>query len=146
MNVLRVYFDNCAYNRPYDDQSNIRNRLEAEAKLHIQELIKAENIDLVWSSVNDFENNDNPSIEKQERIRSWKNIAVEYCRMNDEIRRNANELSQSHFGVKDALHIAAAVFSNCDYFITTDKKILNKSVSGTKIINPIHFVEVLYEK
>jgi hypothetical protein len=67
----RVYLDNCAYNRPYDNQSDINIRLESEAKLFIQEMIKDNMIDLVWSSVNIFENNDNPSPEKRERIMAW---------------------------------------------------------------------------
>ncbi len=37
---MRVYLDNCSYNRPYDDQTQIRIHLETEAKLHIQEMIK----------------------------------------------------------------------------------------------------------
>ena len=46
------------------------------------------------------------------------------------------------YGIKtnDALHIACAIKTNCDYFITTDRKLTNKNVSGIKIINPIGFV------
>jgi len=33
----RLYLDNCCFNRPYDDQSNLLNRMETEAKLFIQE-------------------------------------------------------------------------------------------------------------
>ena len=29
----RVYLDNCCYNRPYDDQSQVRISLESQAKL-----------------------------------------------------------------------------------------------------------------
>ena len=68
--------DNCTFNRPYDNQNDINIRLESEAKLFIQEKIKDNKIDLVWSSMNSYENNDNPSPEKQERIMVWKNIAV----------------------------------------------------------------------
>jgi hypothetical protein len=37
---MRVYLDNCCFNRPFDDQSQARVRLEAEAKLEIQQRIK----------------------------------------------------------------------------------------------------------
>jgi len=37
---MKVYLDNCCFNRPYDDQSHLRIRLEAEAKLKIQEEIR----------------------------------------------------------------------------------------------------------
>ena len=37
---MRIYLDNCTFNRPFDDQGQIRIRLESEAKLYIQEKIK----------------------------------------------------------------------------------------------------------
>ena len=33
---MKIYLDNCCFNRPFDDQSQIRIKLEAEAKLKIQ--------------------------------------------------------------------------------------------------------------
>ena len=47
MAVMRIYLDNCIFNRPFDDQSQIRIRLEAEAKLFIQDKIKNNEIELV---------------------------------------------------------------------------------------------------
>lgn len=32
---MGIYLDNCCYNRPYDDQSQIRVFLESQAKLHV---------------------------------------------------------------------------------------------------------------
>ena len=46
---MRVYLDNCMFNRPFDNQSQIRIRLESEAKLYIQDKIKSKVIELVWS-------------------------------------------------------------------------------------------------
>ena len=37
---MRIYLDNCCYNRPYDDQSQMRVFLESQAKLHIQDYTK----------------------------------------------------------------------------------------------------------
>ncbi len=37
---VRVYLDNCSYNRPYDDQSQMRIHLETQAKIHIQDMIR----------------------------------------------------------------------------------------------------------
>ena len=31
--IMKIYMDNCCYNRPYDDQTHIRIYLETEAKL-----------------------------------------------------------------------------------------------------------------
>lgn len=53
---MKIYLDNCCFNRPFDDQSQIRIRLESEAKLKIQEEIQAGNFKMVWSYIIDHEN------------------------------------------------------------------------------------------
>jgi len=53
---MRVYLDNCCYNRPFDDQNQIRIHLEAQAKLYVQSQIKDSKIELVWSYILDYEN------------------------------------------------------------------------------------------
>jgi predicted nucleic acid-binding protein len=141
MPKIKVYLDNCTYNRPFDDQKDIRIRLESEAKLFIQEQIKDNRIDLVWSSVNDYENNDNPSREKCERIAAWKNAASMRCGLNETILKKALELESLSIRAKDALHIASAIDSGCDFFITTDRKILNKTIDGVAVVSPAVFVE-----
>jgi len=47
-------------------------------------------------------------------------------------------------GIKntDALHLACAIEKNCDYFLTTDTGIINKSVKEIKVINPIDFIRI----
>jgi predicted nucleic acid-binding protein len=138
---MRIYLDNCSYNRPFDEQLDIVVRLEAEAKLHIQELVKKNHLDLVWSSVNAYENNDNPFDEKRERIGVWNDLAKIHCIVNETILLKAGELMERKLRAKDALHIASSIYTNCDYFITTDKKILNKNITDIAVVNPITFVE-----
>lgn len=41
---------------------------------------------------------------------------------------------------KDALHISCAEYAKCQYFITTDKLLLNKEIEDIQIINPINFI------
>ena len=45
--MMTVYLDNCIFNRPFDGQDSLRVRLETEAKLHIQEQIKQQQLKLV---------------------------------------------------------------------------------------------------
>ena len=47
MKPIRLYLDNCCFNRPFDDQSQLTVRLETEAKLFIQEEIKKGTFELV---------------------------------------------------------------------------------------------------
>ena len=39
---MRIYLDNCCFNRPYDDQSQLRISLETQAKLYIQGMIASD--------------------------------------------------------------------------------------------------------
>lgn len=57
---MKLYLDNCVFNRPFDDQSNIKILLEAEAKLKVQENIRLGLYELVWSYILDYENEKNP--------------------------------------------------------------------------------------
>jgi len=74
--LIRVYLDNCAFNRPFDDQSHIRIRLESEAKLYSQQKIRGGEVELAWSYMLDIENGHNPFHEKSNAIARWKRFAV----------------------------------------------------------------------
>jgi len=137
---MKIYLDNCSYNRPFDDQSQMKIRLETEAKLYIQAGVRANHYILVWSYMLDFENDGNPYEEKQKAIRLWKDIANEYCSSTNDILSAGTIYMGLGIKAKDALHIACAVHSDCEYFITTDKKLLNKNIDGIRIINPIDFI------
>ncbi|MBR6014313.1 MAG: hypothetical protein IK062_11135 [Selenomonadaceae bacterium] len=57
---MRIYLDNCCYNRPYDDQTQLKISLETQAKLLIQDCIKNNKFQLVSSYILIFENAKNP--------------------------------------------------------------------------------------
>ncbi len=46
-------------------------------------------------------------------------------------------------GIKtaDATHLASAICSHCDYFITTDDRILKYRTDEIKILNPVQFMK-----
>lgn len=137
---MKLYLDNCSYNRPFDDQTQMKIHLETEAKLYIQECIREGRYGLVWSYMLDYENNANPYDDKKRTIELWKNIASEFCTSSEDILLMGKDIMQKGIKAKDALHIACAIKSECDYFITTDMKLLNKSVENINIINPIDFI------
>lgn len=144
-NNPRVYLDNCCFNRPFDDQTSIVIRLETDAKLYIQELIRTEKIGLIWSFVLDYENNFNPFEEIKESVTKWKTVAVVDCDLDDGIKEKAVQLMEKGLRQKDAAHIACAICAKADYFLTTDKKILNKAIEEVRLVNPIDFVRIYRE-
>ena len=67
---MRVYLDNCCYNRPYDDQSQTRIHIETQAKLDIQDRIQSGHIELAASYILEAENAANPFARKRKDIQS----------------------------------------------------------------------------
>lgn len=144
--VLKVYLDNCCYNRPFDDQSQIRIHLEAQAKLYIQAKIREGSYELVWSYILDYENVKNPYEEKRLAIAPWKKISS-LCgtEETEDILLFAESLAEKGIKTYDALHISCAVAAHCEYYITTDKKLLNTQIPKIKIVDPIVFVNEMEE-
>ncbi len=143
---MRLYLDNCMFNRPYDDQSSINVRLEAEAKLNIQESIRCGEYELVWSYILDYENAKNPYWERQEQIGQWRKYAKYDISEDDALLQQARQLHQLGLKKMDALHIACAVMAKADYFLTTDKGILKKGtvVRTISIKNPVAFITEVF--
>lgn len=137
----RVYLDNCCFNRPYDSQDSMAIRLETEAKLSIQDDIKSGLIELAWSYILDFENDANENTLKKRIIGEWVKYSVIDIDETEKIIEFAEYLSGKGFKENDALHVACAVDAGCNYFITVDKGVLNKSNMLTQILilDPINY-------
>ena len=138
--------DNCAYNRPFDDQHQMRIFLEAQAKLQIQRLIADNRLVLACSYMSLFENKDNPHEERYLSIADFfkhASLFVNYDKA-EKVEIKAAEIMDCRIKHKDAIHIACAIEAACDYFITTDDE-LGKRYTGNEIIicGPVNFVKVL---
>ena len=142
---MRIYLDNCCFNRPFDDQKQIRIRIETEAKLFIQENIISGEFDLVWSYILDYENSANPFPERKETIYNWKKHSVADTGETKRIIDTAKELQKKGVKSKDALHVACAVELHCDYFITTDLFLIKKLITFDviKVVSPVDFINHL---
>lgn len=140
--MIRVYLDNCCYNRPFDDQESKRIFLETEAKLFIQEKIKNNELELVWSFILDFENNQNLDKQKKEEIFKFEKYSKIYFMGTDRTRESAEAFHSLGFKKKDSIHLACSIEANCNFFITTDMGIIKKKalVTQIQIINPIDFI------
>ena len=142
---MLLYLDNCCFNRPYDNQSQLLVKLETEAKLEIQQSIRLRELQLAWSFMLDYENNDNPYQERRQNVWKWRRIASVNIQASKAIVNRATELMKLGYRQKDGIHIACAIEAQSDYFITTDKKILNKCVENIQLVNPIEFIRGFYD-
>ena len=104
--AVRVYLDNRCFNRPFDEQFSAVIRLETDAKLHIQELIRNGNLELCWSFVLDFENAADPFEEVRDGIGEWKILAAADCMLSNDIAVKAAQLMKLGLKQMDAAHVA----------------------------------------
>ncbi|MCR4961022.1 MAG: hypothetical protein K6A74_06175 [Lachnospiraceae bacterium] len=140
---VRVYLDNCAYNRPYDDQTQLSVAMESQSKLQIQSEIKGGKIELVSSYILDYELSRNPFEMRKAPIQRFLKDAVKYyigSERDAEIAPLADEIMKTGVKEKDAYHIAAAIYAHCDYFISTDIRLLKYKTDKIKLVTPIEFI------
>jgi len=148
MKKTSVYLDNCTYNRPFDDQTQILITLETEAKRYIQQLIVETKIDLAYSFINRFENSKNKKTLNRYSIDLFFQNANQYIDHSNAVNigKRAVEIMETGVKTRDAYHVSCAIEGNCDYFITTDKSLLKHNNSKIIICNPIQFLNYYKEE
>lgn len=142
---MRIYLDNCCYNRPYDDQSQMRVSLEAQAKMHVQEEIKEGKYELASSYMLTYENSKNQIESKKTAIQTFmEDNAVAFIDSSREQEAKAIAQGIQATGVKaaDSMHTACAILSKCDYLLTTDDRLLKYVDPRIKIVDPTEFVRI----
>jgi len=139
---MLIYLDNCCFNRPFDDQSQPKIKIESEAKLEIQDRVQRRKMDLAWSYVLDLENDANPFENRQRTIAAWKNLAVCDTEETTEILAMAKGFQSNNLKIKDSLHLACAIALECSTFFTTDDGIVKKrsQISEIAVMNPVEYI------
>jgi len=136
----KIYLDVCCFNRPYDDQTQLRIELETKAKLHIQQQIVEDKLSLVSSVILEFENENNPYPLRKLAISDFLRHAKEVIEENDSVVILAKEINATGVKPKDASHVACAIQAGCDYFLSTDDRLLKFRDSRIQIMNPVDFI------
>lgn len=144
---MLIYLDICCFNRPFDDQADLLVRLQTEAKLHVQELIRGGALSLVWSAIMDVENEANHDVNRKVAVGTWKNLGFVDVPISERVERMAEELVLLGVKPMDALHVACAIEAKADYFLTTDKVLLRKmgSHQSLVVVDPVDFIRALKE-
>ena len=142
--MLKIYLDNCCYNRPFDDLKQEKISLESNAIESIFANKVNKKIEIYKSMAIEFElskiKNDNKRRQVEDLLDSMDLIEIEYSQA---IKKRAIELTKYNIKDMDALHIAFAESKNIDYFITTDRLLINASQRAKlniKVINPVEFI------
>jgi predicted nucleic acid-binding protein len=121
---MKVYLDTSVYNRPFDDQTQPRIWLETLAFALILQMIEAKSINLITSSVLEYENSRNPFELRKNWVNRCSRLASSYYKVNEDTRLRGERLEQQGLKAIDALHVACAEAAGSKYFLTCDDRLI----------------------
>ena len=140
---MRIYMDACCLNRPFDDLSQDRVYLEAEAVLAIVSHCEKGDWILISSGAIDFELSRLSDMDRFEQVQVIYAAAKERINISPEAEQRAAILQQQGLKPFDSLHVALAEMCCADVFLTTDDrliKIANRVKFNVKVSNPIIWI------
>lgn len=146
MEMTRVYLDNCVLNRPFDDQSQERVRLETEAIILL--LSRLERKEWIWlgSQALEIEINKTPDVEQKSRLNRVVQFVDRTVEISEKELERARELQKVGFIGFDAVHLACAESGQADIFLTTDDRLLKLAKRlakklHVKVKNPLDWMK-----
>lgn len=138
---MKVYLDTSVYNRPFDDQTQPKIFLETQATILILQMVEIQTIELVSSLVLEYENSRNSNQIRQQTMTRYLAMATQRQFVTPNIKARGEELEQQGLKALDALHIACAEVTESDYFLTCDKRLINRCQDlDIKVLNPVNFI------
>jgi len=142
---MLIYFDNCCYNRPFDDQTLERIHMESEAVLAIIGRCKKSKCKIIGSAALDFEIERICDFVKKERVKTFYEQTIsEKIDYNENILRFAQKLSAyANIRMLDRFHLSFAVNSLTNVLLTTDDKFEKASSKlniKTRVMNPLKYL------
>ena len=137
---MRIYLDTSVCNRPFDDQRQPRIWLETLAFAVILQMIEAGMIELVTSSVLEYENSRNPFSLRRQWVAHCASLASHTCRVDEHIQQRAAALEQQGLKAVDALHLACAEATGSVYFLTCDDRVVRGYQGTLRVLNPVDLV------
>ncbi len=132
----KIYLDICCLNRSFDDQTQLRIRLETEAILEIISRCRDGEWELVSSTALESEIAQTPDVTRREQVLEALAIAQHQILVTEEISRRAIETTNFNIKNFDALHIACAE-GNADILLTTDNRLLSRALNYKNNLNII---------
>ena len=144
---MLVYLDTCSLQRPLDDKSQLRIRLEAEAVLSVIDLAEAGALELLSSDALRYETTRNPHPARKQFV--WEVLAgaSAHVGFSERVETRAKVLNQTGIDTLDSLHLASAEEGEADFFCTCDDAFLQKAKreanDETRVVSPLELAEEL---
>ena len=140
---MRIYMDVCCLSRPFDDLSQDKVYLEAEAILSIMSHCEQGEWTLVASGVIEHELSRSTDTDKLEQVLEFYAAASERIVLTKQTENRAAFFQQNGIKSFDSLHLALAETNGVDVFLTTDDSLLrkaNKMDLNITVANPVSWL------
>jgi predicted nucleic acid-binding protein len=125
--MFKIYIDTCCLQRPLDDQTQAKIRIESEAVFAILSLVQTGYLELLSSSALEYEINRIPDEQRREDALAILTVATERLTLSHEVEVLAENLEQQGIDAMDAVHLAYASSAQADFFVTCDSAFLRKA-------------------
>ncbi len=122
-----IYLDVCCLNRPFDDQTQARIRLESEATLIILAQCEQGQLEWVGSKVLAWEIDKTPDPERKQRVQLLASGVHHTVSIGQSEIARARHIREWGIAAVDALHLACAESGGVDVFLTTDDRLVRRA-------------------
>jgi predicted nucleic acid-binding protein len=143
--MTRVYFDCCCLQRPLDDQTQPRIKIESEVVIALLNAVQAGNILLLNSEALEYEIGRIPDNLRRDEVFAVLALSKEYIKLTDATEALAENLEKHGIRPMDAVHLALASTARADFFTTCDDEFLKKAQSITgldcKVISIFNLIQ-----
>jgi len=142
---MKIYLDVCCLNRPFDDQTQDRIHLEAEAILSILNHSQTAGWSVIGSDAIDYEISKMPDNDKRLMVQILSTMHDAHVKVDAGVERRAVELKRAGLKPMDALQVACAEKGKAEILLTTDDNLLSKALKNqrtlkVKVVNPLRWV------
>ncbi len=124
---MRIYFDTCCLQRPLDDQTQPRIRVETEAVFSLLAAVQAGDLALLGSEALDYEVSCIPDEARQNEALGVLSLAAERLEVTNAGEALALSFEQQGVQPMDAIHLSLASIAKADFFCTCDDRLLRKA-------------------
>jgi predicted nucleic acid-binding protein len=137
--------DVCSLNRPFDDETQERVRLEAEAVKTVLLFAGLGELVAVGSGAIEFEVDRMVDADRHAQVSLMLRCFDEYVLVEETERQRGKVLEGLGFGQMDALHLACAEKAHADVLLTTDDGLLKTATRQARLLkvrvaNPLAWI------
>jgi len=144
---MKIYMDNCCYNRPYDNYTDEQSVAEVAAIKAITAICKRAGFIIYGSSAvtDEIDAFQDSKPEKWRDVRDFYNRTDKiYLSPTPAIMARAQGFMAAGLGDYDSFHLAYAEAAGVDVLLSTDKRFINacarEQLSIVNVMNPIIFL------